>query len=62
MSTVPEAVFAHACGIQVAGLTLVTNLAAGISPTPLCHEEVIEASNKARSVMVGLVDDFIAAC
>lgn len=62
MSTVPEAVFAHACGIQVAGLTLVTNLAAGISPTPLCHEEVMAASKAAQSVMVGLVDDFIAAC
>lgn len=61
MSTVPEAVFAHACGIQVAGLSLVTNLAAGISPKPLCHEEVIAASKAAQAVMAGLVDDFVAA-
>jgi len=62
MSTVPEAVFAHACGLQVAGLTLVTNLAAGISPTPLRHEEVIAASTAAKPRMADLVDDFIAAC
>ena len=59
MSTVPEAVFAHACGIEVAGLSLVTHLAAGISPTPLCHEEVMAASQAARSVMADLLDDFI---
>ncbi len=62
MSTVPEAIFAHACGLKVAGLSLVSNLAAGISPTPLNHEEVIAASKSAQSVMADLIDDFIAAC
>ena len=62
MSTVPEAVFARACGMQVAGLSLVSNMAAGISPKPLCHEEVMAASKAARAVMAGLVDDFITAC
>ena len=62
MSTVPEAVFAHACGIQVAGLSLVSNLAAGISPRPLCHEEVLAATKTAQGVMSGLVEDFILAC
>ena len=62
MSTVPEAVFAHACGIQVAGLSLVSNLAAGISPRPLCHEEVLAATKTAQSVMAGLVEDFILDC
>lgn len=61
MSTVPEAVFAHACGIKVAGLSLVSNLAAGISPTPLCHEEVMKASQCAQTVMADLIDDFIAS-
>ena len=61
MSTVPEAVFAHACGLEVAGLTLVSNLAAGISPKPLCHEEVMAASKAAQSVMAGLVDDFVTS-
>lgn len=59
MSTVPEAVFARACGIQVAGLSLVSNLAAGISPKPLCHEEVMAASKAAQRVMSDLIDDFI---
>ena len=62
MSTVPEAVFAHACGMQVAGLSLVSNLAAGISAKPLCHEEVIAASAAAKGVMAGLLDDFVTAC
>ena len=62
MSTVPEAVFAHACGIHVAGLSLVSNLAAGISPRPLCHEEVLAATKTAQGVMAGLVEDFILAC
>lgn len=62
MSTVPEAVFAHACGLQVAGLALVSNLAAGISPSPLCHEEVLAASQAAKPAMADLIDDFVAAC
>lgn len=60
MSTVPEAVFAHACGMKVAGLSLVSNLAAGISRRALGHEEVIAAGEAAKSGMAGLIDDFIA--
>ena len=59
MSTVPEAVFANACGMKVAGLSLVANLAAGISRRPLDHEEVIRASNAAKASMSALLDDFI---
>ena len=62
MSTVPEAVFAHACGMQVAGVSLVSNLAAGIYPRPLCHEEVLEATSVAKNTMADLIDDFIASC
>ena len=61
MSTVPEAVFAHACGIQVAGLSLVSNLAAGISPVPLAHEDVMKASLEAKPVMANICDAFIEA-
>ena len=60
MSTVPEAVFANACGIKVAGLSLVTNLAAGISLRPLDHAEVVAAGEAAKGVMRLLLDDFIA--
>ncbi len=60
MSTVPEAVFAHACGMKVAGVSLVTNLAAGISLSPLTHEEVVAAGEAAKPKMRKLIDDFLA--
>jgi len=60
MSTVPEAVFAHASGMHVAGLSLVSNLAAGISQSPLNHEEVMAAGADAKPHMAALFDDFIA--
>jgi purine-nucleoside phosphorylase len=59
MSTVPEAVFARACGMKVAGLSLVSNYAAGISSTPLTHGEVMEASKAAKPMMASLLDEFI---
>lgn len=60
MSTVPEAVFAKACGFRIAGLSLVSNLAAGIGLRPLAHEEVIAAGEAARRTMCDLVDGFLA--
>jgi len=59
MSTVPEAVFARACGLKVAGLSLVSNLAAGIALQPLAHEEVMAAAKSAREGMRDLIDDFL---
>jgi len=47
MSTTLEAIAARQAGLEVLGLSLVTNLAAGISATPLSHEEVIEAGKAA---------------
>lgn len=44
MSTVPEAILANAANLSVLGISCITNLAAGISPTPLSHDEVKEAS------------------
>ena len=43
MSTVAEVVAARARGMRVLGLSSITNLAAGLSPTPLSHEEVLRA-------------------
>lgn len=60
MSTVPEAMFAKACGMRVAGLSLISNLAAGISPTPLVHSEVVAAGEAAKPKMTKLIGDFIA--
>lgn len=47
MSTAMEAVAARHCRMDVLGLSLATNLAAGISPHPLSHEEVLEAGREA---------------
>ena len=60
MSTVPEALFAKACGFSVAGLSLVSNLAAGISRQTLNHAEVVAAGEAAKPSMRALVDDFIS--
>ena len=52
MSTVPEAIAARHMGCSVLGFSLISNLAAGISPTPLNHEEVVEAGRRAEPVFV----------
>ncbi len=59
MSTVPEAVLAHACGMRVAALSCITNPAAGLGSTPLCHEEVLAESEAARPRMAALVRAFV---
>ena len=60
MSTVPETVFAKACGMQIAAVSLVSNLAAGIGHAPLDHSEVIAAAERAKSGMKALIEDFVA--
>ncbi|HSU75058.1 MAG TPA: purine-nucleoside phosphorylase [Terrabacter sp.] len=47
MSTTLEAIAARQCGLDVLGISLVTNLAAGISDQPLSHAEVLEAGRSA---------------
>ncbi|MFL6065884.1 MAG: purine-nucleoside phosphorylase [Friedmanniella sp.] len=58
MSTALETIAAREAGMGVLGNSLVTNLAAGISPTPLHHAEVLEAGREAapklRSLLAGL--------
>jgi purine-nucleoside phosphorylase len=46
-------------GAKVVAISLVTNLAAGISPTPLSHEEVTEAAAEARATFTDIVDRFL---
>lgn len=59
MSTVPEAIVASHCGIRVAAVSCITNLAAGISPNKLTHEEVMENAAKASTNSCNLVKLFV---
>ena len=60
MSTVPEVVVARAIGMRVAGVSLISNQAAGISPVPLSHAEVVEAGRAAGASFEALVEGFVA--
>mgnify|MGYP004515672193 CR=1 FL=1 len=55
MSTALEAIAARQAGMEVLGLSLITNLAAGIQKTPLSHEEVIEAGRAAEPMISDLL-------
>lgn len=60
MSTVHETIAARAAGAEVLGVSLVTNLAAGISGEPLSHAEVLAAGAASASRMGALLADVIA--
>ncbi|MBO3664946.1 purine-nucleoside phosphorylase [Microbacterium stercoris] len=55
MSTALEAIAAREAGMEVLGFSLITNPAAGISPTPLSHQEVIDAGRAAEPVISDLL-------
>ena len=57
MSTALEAIAAREAGMEVIGFSLITNLAAGISPEPLSHEEVIAAGREAEARIGRLLAD-----
>jgi purine-nucleoside phosphorylase len=59
MSTVLEAIAAREAGLEVLGISLVTNLAAGISGEPLNHEEVLEAGRSAAGRMGRLLAEVV---
>lgn len=54
MSTVPETLVARHMGLEVLGLSCVTNLAAGLGETPLSHEEVSETGHMVENRLTGL--------
>lgn len=59
MSTVPEVIAARHMGAHVLGISLCTNLAAGISPVPLSHDEVKEVALESTDRFTRLLDALI---
>ena len=59
MSTVIEAIAANHMGMRICGVSCISNLAAGISKQPLCHEEVQEAADKVAPLFTKLVTESI---
>ena len=59
MSTALDAIAARHVGMEVLGISLVTNLAAGISDQPLSHQEVIEAGQAAAERCGRLLADVV---
>lgn len=59
MSTVPEVIMANKYGLKVIGLSMITNMAAGITGDALSHEEVIETTNKAKEKFKKVVRELI---
>lgn len=55
MSTVPEAIVANYCGINVLGISCITNSAAGVQTTPLSHQEVVETAKIAKEKFQSLL-------
>ena len=60
MSTVPEAIVARHMGIEVLGISCITNFAAGVLPQPLNHDEVIETAQRVRGTFIALLTGVIA--
>ena len=61
MSTVPEVVHARRLGMEVLGLSTITNLAADLSPVPLDHKDVLAVGKAVRASMEALVRRIIRA-
>ncbi len=58
MSTVPETIMARQCGVNVAALSCITNLAAGISKENLSHAEVLETAERVKKRAASLLMNF----
>ena len=59
MSTVPEAIVARHMGIEVLGLSCISNMAAGVLPQPLEHAEVVATTSQARGRLGALLEEIV---
>jgi purine-nucleoside phosphorylase len=59
MSTVPEVIVANHMSMKVLGVSCITNMAAGILPQPLTHEEVIDTTNKVKKNFIEMMKEVI---
>lgn len=59
MSTVPEAIVARHMGVEVLGISCITNAAAGVLPQPLNHDEVMEVARQVRGAFAALLEGIL---
>jgi purine-nucleoside phosphorylase len=59
MSTVPEAIVARHMGVDVLGISCITNPAAGVQPKPLVHDEVMEVARRVRAEFSRLLEGIV---
>ncbi len=62
MSTVHETILARHCGLRVAAVSVITNLAEGMSDEPLSHEQTLSAAQEGAGDLSRLLLEFISRC
>jgi purine-nucleoside phosphorylase len=59
MSTVPEAIAARHMGLEVLGISCISNMAAGVDPGPLVHEDVLETTRRVARAFARVLEEII---